>query len=242
MTGEFDMVRALTAGVAGRAGARDFVRGFAAHWTTPLAEGDGWSEGELAAAEARLGLRLPQALREAYALCGRRRDLTGNHDVLLAPDELYVDGAREALVFRQENQGAASWGILLADLGADDPAVFIRADLADKSAEKWECWLERTSLAFVEIVLAEALHSPEELSDFLDDLDADGIDVLEQHCTRLPLPDYPLGEGEPGIRWYAATDVLLRADGGEVLYARARTGEALDRVRDLIPGDWLNDY
>ncbi|MGW6058122.1 hypothetical protein [Streptomyces sp. NPDC055189] len=85
----------------------------------------------------------------------------------------------------------------------DDPAVFIRADLADKNAEKWESWLERTSLTFMEIVLSESLHSPEELTDFLDDLDADGLDVLEQHCTRLTFPDYPLGEEDTGVvRWH----------------------------------------
>lgn len=236
------MVRALAAGVAGRAGAWEFIRGFAAHWTTPLDEEDGLGEADLIAAEERLGIRLPLALREAYELFGRRRDLTSNHDVLLAPAQLYVDSAREALVFRHENQGAASWGIHLAHLAEDDPAVLIRADLADKSAEKWESWLDRLSLAFMEIVLSESLHAPEGLCDFLSDLDEDGLDVLERSCTRLPFPSYPLGEEEPGVRWFLGTDVLLRDDEGEVLLARARTKEALDRLRDLIPGDWLNDY
>ncbi|MFJ8828363.1 SMI1/KNR4 family protein [Streptomyces sp. NPDC102467] len=242
METEFDMAQALSAGVAGRAGAWEFVRGFAAHWTTPLSEGDGWDEADLVAAEERLGLRLPVALREVYQLLGRRRDLTSNHDVLLAPAELYVDASREGLVFRHENQGAASWGVLLADLAKEDPGVFIRADLADKTAEKWDSWLERLSLAFVEIVLSESLHAPEGLCDFLSDLDEDGIDVLERNCTRLPFPGYPLGEEEPGVRWFLGANVLVRDDEGEVLLARARTEDALDRMRELIPGDWLNDY
>ncbi|MFI1169954.1 SMI1/KNR4 family protein [Streptomyces melanogenes] len=241
MTREFDMVQTLSAGVAGRAGAWEFIRGFAAHWATALDVEDGWGEADLVAAEERLGVRLPLALREAYRLFGRRPDLTSNHDVLLDPAQLSVDPAREALVFRHENQGAASWGILLADLAQDDPAVFIRADLADKSAEKWENWLERLSLAFVEIVLSESLHAPEGLCDFLSDPEEGGIAVLERDCTRLPFPAYPLGKEEPGVRWFLGTDVLLRDDEGEVL-ARARTEAALDRVRELIPGDWLNDY
>ncbi|MFD9634254.1 hypothetical protein [Streptomyces violascens] len=56
-------------------------------------------------------------------LFGRRRDLTSNHDVLLAPAELYVDPGREPLVFRHENQGSASWGILLSGYFAEFPAV-----------------------------------------------------------------------------------------------------------------------
>jgi hypothetical protein len=242
MKREFDMVEALAAGVAGRVGAWEFVQGFAAHWSHPLDEGDGWGVADLVGAEEGLGVRLPSALHEAYQLFGRRRDLTSNHDVLLAPAELYVDPGREALVFRHENQGTASWGILLSDVDQDDPAVFIRADLADKSAEKWESWLERLSLAFVEIVLSESLHAPEGLCDFLSDLDEKGIDVLEQSCTRLPFPSYPLGEEEPGIRWFLGTDVLLRDDEGMVLLARARSEEALDNMRGLFPGDWLNGY
>ncbi|MEV4332826.1 SMI1/KNR4 family protein [Streptomyces sp. NPDC049597] len=240
MTQEFDLVRSLAAAVDDRGAAWEFVRGFAADWTTePLGTGDGWSEGDLAAAEERLGLRLPAALREAYALLGRREDLTGNHDTLRAPQELEVDEAGEALVFRDENQGAARWGILLADLAQEDPAVRIRPDLADKSREKWEDWLARTSLAFVEIVLSESLHAPDDLVDVLDGLDEQDAEELEQHGVRLPFPPYPPGE-EPGTRWFLRDDVLLREDAGAWLMARGRTEKVLDAVREAIPGDWLN--
>lgn len=240
MTQEFDLVRSLAAAVEDRRAAWEFVAGFAADWTDrPLGAGDGWSDAELAAAEERLGLRLPAALREAYALLGRREDLTGNHDTLRAPDELDVDETGEALVFRDENQGAARWGVLLRDLDQDDPPVRMRPDLADKSREKWEDWLDRTSLAFVEIVLSESLHAPDGLVDFLDALAEEDLEELEQHGVRLPFPPYPQGT-EPGIRWFLRDDVLLREDAGAWLMARGRTEEALDAVREAIPGDWLN--
>ncbi|GGV68392.1 hypothetical protein GCM10010277_77640 [Streptomyces longisporoflavus] len=240
MTHEFDLAALLDDGVRGRSGAWNFIRGFAGRWASPLESADGWSGADLAAAEKRLGLRLPAALREAYLLFGRRRDLTSNYDVLLGPAELYVDDAREALVFRHENQGAASWGILLDGLQDDDPAVFSRTDLMDKSAERWEGWLERLSLCFVEIVLSESLHADEELCDFLD---ADEFDVesLEGNFVRLPFPVYPIGDEENGSRWFLGQDVLLRDDAGAAIFARGRTAEDLDRARDLIPGDWLND-
>ncbi|MET7289620.1 SMI1/KNR4 family protein [Streptomyces sp. NPDC005573] len=239
MTEEFDLAASLTRSLEGRRGAWSFVQGFAGHWAGALQTGDGWAEADLVAAEERLGVRLPLALREAYLLFGRRPDLTSNHDVLLGPAELYVDDAKEALVFRHENQGAASWGILLGSLHDDDPAVFIRPDLADKSAERWEGWLERLSLCFVEIVLSESLQADQVRCDFLDH-DDDSIALLEENAVRLPFPAYPSCEEDPAIRWFLGQDVLLRDDGMGLL-ARGRTAEDLDRLRDLIPGDWLDD-
>ncbi|MEV4919406.1 SMI1/KNR4 family protein [Streptomyces tirandamycinicus] len=237
MTADFDLAASLASGVGGRSGAWTFIRGFAAHWAGAALGGNGgWTESDLGAAEEGLGLRLPTALREAYLLFGRRQDLTSNHDVLLGPAELYVDDAKEALVFRHENQGAASWGVLLDNLQDDDPPVVIRSDLADKSAERWEGWLERLSLCFVEIVLSESLQADEELCDFLD-LDGDSLELLETHFVRLPFPDYPTGEE---TRWFLGRDVLLRDDDGVAILARGRTAEDLARVRELIPGDWLN--
>ncbi|UQX04592.1 SMI1/KNR4 family protein [Streptomyces sp. RerS4] len=240
MKQEFDLAAALAGGVEGRSGAWGFIQGFAAHWAGALESGDGWAEADLAAAEERLGVRLPAALREAYLLFGRREDLTSNHDVLLGPPELYVDDAKEALVFRHENQGAASWGILLDSLQDDDPAVFIRFDLADKSAERWQGWLERLSLCFVEVVLSESVQAEVEPCDFLE-ADDDSIELLEENCVQLPFPAYPLGENDYATRWFLGQNALLRDDGMAIL-ARGRTTEDLDRVRDLIPGDWLNDH
>ena len=83
-----------------------------------------------------LGIRLPAAVREAYMLFGRREDLHSNMQHLLDPGDFYVDDRKEALVFREENQGVASWGILLADLQHPDPPVRMQLDLADKDAER----------------------------------------------------------------------------------------------------------
>lgn len=146
----------------------------------------------------------------------------------------------EALVFRHENQGAASWGVLLESLQEDDPGVFVRLDLADKDAERWESWLERLSLCFVEIVLSESVQADDERCDFLG-VDDDSVALLEKGAVRLPFPSYPADE-EPGSRWFLAEDVILREDDGEVILARGRTAAGLDRVRELIPGDWLNDF
>src|SRR5262245_7004150 len=57
-------------------------------WHGGLRPGDGYSEEELAAAELRLGCRLPMALREWYALAGKRDDVWSRGDRLLPLHQL----------------------------------------------------------------------------------------------------------------------------------------------------------
>ncbi|GAA4619589.1 hypothetical protein GCM10023196_000170 [Actinoallomurus vinaceus] len=230
MVDAFD-VRAELAGVEDRTGAWRFIQGFAAAWATPLTDADGWDDADLNAAETRLGVTLPAAVREAYALFGRRGDLTSNQDELLEPKQLYVhDGL---LVFRDENQGAARWGVRF---DGPDPAVFMRPDLADEDAESWEPWLDSFSLTCVEMVLSETLHADETLADYRE-VDEDDLEVLERYA-RLPLPEYPSGQ-LPGSRWFAGLDVLVREDQRAWITIRARSEEALVNACEDFGDGWL---
>ena len=229
VTDSFDLVRDLPSALRDRTAAWTYVRGFAATWRTPLAPDDGTPDADLAAVEAALGLRLPAALREAYTLFGRRADLHSNMHSLLSPDEFYVDDRKESLVFREENQGAASWGVLLTDLDKEDPPVRMRPDLADKDAEHWAGWLDTFSVSCIEIVLSEALQADEPVCDHGDFED---FDELDRRFTRLPFPAYP--EGEEGETYYTAPGLLL-CDAGGWLSVRARDEETLDRFREDFP-------
>jgi hypothetical protein len=226
MTDTFDLYTQLPEALHDRARAWRFVTDFAAHWGQPLQPGDGWSPAEVEAAERRLGVTLPAALREVYLLLGRRNDLTSNHDHLLTPDELRIlDGA---LVYRVENQGVACWGVRLAELDQDDPGTVMRMDLADKSQEHWEAWESSLTVACVEMVMSESLTG--EFTCFLE-MDAEETGLRELF-RELPLVGREL-------RWFAGDDVLIREFDGFCLSARARTAEALDRLHDAVPGDWL---
>ncbi|MET9496949.1 SMI1/KNR4 family protein [Streptomyces sp. NPDC006552] len=228
MTETFDVRTRLAEALPSRTEAWQFVADFAAYWQQPLQPGDGWSVEEVEAAERRLGLVLPGSLREAYLLLGRRTDLTSNHDTLLKPDELHVlDGA---LVYRVENQGAASWGVLLADLDNDDPGTVIRPDLADKSQERWDAWESSLTVACVEMVMSEVVLFAGGFTDYLE-LDAEEAGLVEQF-RELPA----VGRD---VRWFADADVLIRELDGFCLNVRSRTEEALDRLRESVPGDWL---
>ncbi|QFG23465.1 SMI1/KNR4 family protein [Actinomadura sp. WMMB 499] len=227
MTG-FDIVRDLPAALHDREAAWTYVRGFAAHWGVPLGPGDGTPGTELDAAEGHLGVRLPAAVREAYALFGRRPDLHTNLHGLLAPDDFYLHAG--GVVFREEHQGVATWGVLVTDMhagdaGAPDPPVRISMD-----DEPWKPWYDTFSVACLEILLTEATQS----EDLCDHRDLDAGDDLERHFTRVPLP-FP---GDT-VAFYAGPGVLL-CDAVGMLSVRARDQETLDRFRDAHPGPWLN--
>lgn len=226
MTEGFDMYGGMTRALLGREGAWAFVRDFAACWERPLAPGDGWDEGEIDAAERRLGVRLPAALREAYGLFGRRDDLTRNHDNLLPPKELYVDDGGGVLVYQVENQGCAYWGVLLKDLEQDDPPTVTRLD---GLGARWEPWEARLSVACIAMVMSEFVLLDEGPTDYVE-LE-EGTD-LGRAFRRLP----DVGRE---TRWFTGPDVLMREIAGEFVNVRARTGAALDTVREAVPGDWL---
>ncbi|MFF4351450.1 hypothetical protein [Streptomyces sp. NPDC001530] len=145
MPDALDVSVALRGGVTSRSFAWDFVRRFADEWTgRPLRSGDGCTAAELDAAQADLGFELPAALREGYALCGRRDDLTRQEEPLVTPAELYVDdGFGGVLAFRRENQDCAAWGIPLDQIEQDDPQWWwsrTRGGSPSSTAYPWPGW------------------------------------------------------------------------------------------------------
>ncbi|MFE2929525.1 SMI1/KNR4 family protein [Streptomyces sp. NPDC059278] len=225
---DLDALAAAVGEQPDRQAAWRFVRAFARDWSRhPLTEADGYAPADLDAAQARLGLPLPTALREAYQLLGRRPDLTDNQDSLLAPKDLYLDADRGVLVFRVENQSCAYWGIRVTDLDQADPPVVVRADLVRPTADDWAAWLGRVSVAFVEIVLSEALCADEDLMGWVTPDDTGLPEDIAATFRRLPLPEYPTSQ-QQGSRWYAHDEIILRDDCGATMF-RARTEAAFDR-------------
>ena len=92
-------------------------------WWPPLHPHDRVPEPDLIAAEQRLHLRLPQALRQWYLRAGRRRDFIGNADELLLPEHLHL--TEKLLSIGCENQGCFFWGIPVRYLHLDNPPVSI---------------------------------------------------------------------------------------------------------------------
>ncbi|MGW1910143.1 SMI1/KNR4 family protein [Streptomyces sp. NPDC002076] len=229
----------LRRGLRTRSQAWDFVRWFADAWMGCRLRGeDGCAEDELAAAEADLGFELPAALREGFALFGRRDDLTRRQDPLVPPSGLYVDDALTGvLVFRRENQDCAYWGIPLDEIEQPDPPVVV------ESREGWIPFLDRMSLAWVELVLSESLFGADSLYDACELPDA-LLPCLHARHARVDLPDHPMwaSADDSPVRWYAAPGRLVRRDGIEDrswIHARGRTTADLEAIRAELPGPWV---
>ncbi|MGK5550737.1 hypothetical protein ACSNOI_03905 [Actinomadura kijaniata] len=257
----FDLGAAVTAAVAAddQAEIWKVVRWFAEAWLVPLGPWDGCSETELVAAEARLGMRLPTALRQLHALLGRRDDLLGAIHPLESLDGLHLvtaDGFPdqvERLVIRTENQGGRDWGIRLTDLYLDDPPVVMIGDCGSSclASTPGDCvshgvtMLERTSWAVLEAILDESQvhaagvhHAQVPLGE---------LPVVEPVFTQLGLPGQPVPPARPcvvRIDWYTGTDVLIRAErwadrAGLTLIGR--TLPALEAAVAKLPDGWFPD-
>jgi hypothetical protein len=234
---DFDLPRDIASAQSGSAECWLFIKGYAATWLTPLQPADGCDEGDLIDAEDRLGFHLPASMREAYRLFARRDDLVRVQDRLLEPLKLHFDEHDEMLIFRTENQWVTSWGIRSSDLSlADPPVMYLRHDL---DLPDWQPFLDRFSLACVEMVLSESMLGSA-VSDNRE-MDEDAVNALERHFARLLFPDYPLWANPDGppTRWFGDAEVVLRDDCRTRLWVNARTVPALDRARADLQGEWL---
>lgn len=119
----------------------------------PWQPGNGYDEATLQAAEARLGVCLPNTLRAFYRNWGRRRDLKDLQHHLADPDDLVL--AAEVLIFCFENQSVVYWGVQREVLGEDNPPVVV----TPSGPSGWEVASELNWTS-----------SHTRLSDFLDDL------------------------------------------------------------------------
>ncbi|MFD1932059.1 hypothetical protein ACFSKW_11300 [Nonomuraea mangrovi] len=257
MSDDFDLATEAVEGFQDRHHAWRFIRRFAESWSRPLSKDDGFSEAEIDAAEKRLGLQLPVALREAYVLFGKRDDLCHWHNRLQRPDELEVFG-EAGLLYHAENQGC--WGryIRLTDLHLADPPTRESCDCLRVEHQSGVPYAERLSAALVAMVLSEAFAGPREQAAYGELLTQD-ISEVDRLFTRMDLPvlgtdctEAPRGEG----RWYIGKDALLylsvhremcddddpwnrpRSKGS--LRVRTRTPHARRRLMETLPSEWFN--
>jgi hypothetical protein len=84
------------------------------------------SESEIAAAETRLGFRLPSILREWYLWSGNMKTFSGSGDWLLPPSQLQV--LFDHLIFSSERDGTHAYGVALTELEKPDPLLMITND------------------------------------------------------------------------------------------------------------------
>ena len=178
-----------------------------------LQKRDGLPEGELKAAEKRLGFPLPEALRTMYRTAGRRTDLHETWDRLVAPKNLIV--VKEALVFYEEHDRTAAWAIRRGDIDQADPPV-VMAPNAPPFV--WSPDHDSLSAFFLTELLWTHVHC-EPCALLETTPSTDGFDEIEL----------------PGCHWgidgcYGHEGLVMMVRGGKT-YVGATSPEALERVR-----------
>jgi hypothetical protein len=89
----------------------------------------------IAAAETRLGLVLPEPLKDFFAVAGASRDLLNADYRMLPPEKLRADASH--LIFCEENQGLEDFGIPLAELAAPAERPNPTVDVRRKGESRW---------------------------------------------------------------------------------------------------------
>jgi hypothetical protein len=239
---DFDLAAEVVAAVADAGSPLRFAARLATVIRRPLTPGDGYPDDEIHEAQERLDVVIPGGLRRLYETLGQRGDLVRAQDRLLTPDELSIDPTGSVLQWRVENQACAWWGIPLDSLTDTDPPVLIRAVTGRDDEPRWHPYLDRLSLAIVEMLLSESLFAGHDgMFDDNRELDEDSLRALESQFVRLPIPDCPMWtDPYSGVvwRWFAGPGVVLREDASTWVWVLTQSERALNAVRALMPGDW----
>jgi hypothetical protein len=90
---------------------------------------------QIVAAEARLGLVLPQPLKDFLGVAGGSRDLMSADYIFLPPEQLRVDG--DHLIFCEQRQGLEDFGMALAAIGSLAEASNPPVDVRPKGKSVW---------------------------------------------------------------------------------------------------------
>lgn len=234
---EFDLAAEVAAAGLDREATWRFVARFARHWLGAPVDGEsGVDEARIVEAEQRLGLSFPAAVRELYALAGRRRDMWSNQDELLSIGKVYVEDG--VLVVRHENQGVAIWGVRVEELHLPNPPVVVHVDRFEPSEQWWEPWTTSFTAAVLQWLVFESLWRDVSVSSFADDVDADGIADLLARGIPLGLPEQS-PDGSAKARWLLVDGVVV-LEAGTVMFS-ARSADAAAAFRDRYRAEWFDE-
>ena len=204
-------------------------------WFGGVSSNDGYGRDELRLCEERIGSPIPVALRDFYALLGRRSDLLANQDPVCTPSDLSIDPSG-VMVIREENQSCALWGVGVDSESRVDPPVYIQTPVGGDA--KWVMYHERLSVALLEFLLEESMlsgaantihaeASPVTLSKLSESFEPLGI---PRHAF-WPVPDHD-------VTWYGDADTLLRNDGNAWVWATSAEWSNLDFLGQWVPAGW----
>ncbi|MGI4790289.1 MAG: hypothetical protein ACRYFS_15735 [Janthinobacterium lividum] len=216
------------------------LKDFVAEWHSPLKPGDGYSASELDAAEQRLGLKLPLALRECYGFAGKFIEAFSVNPYCFTPlYELSIqeDDHNQILWLFSETQAIVSWGIRQQDLAQDAPPVY--SDNSYVSAE-----LLPSNKTFLEFILQVIVHQTVCFTEIGGNAAGkeDTADIVAAHYQPLGLLSWRYPSDLSQL--YGSDDILIELDtdgkGYCWIWVAALTETALSKTVGLFSLGW--DY
>jgi len=202
------------------------IEEFIAWWYGADFKIDGNTDEEIDEAEARIGIKLPTALRRWYRYAGKSLKIVRHQNSFVslkgleAPAESY-----EHLTIFVENQAVVQWAIQVADLQADDPPVEVFDN--DEHFGRDSSTLSEFLLF---VVISEAMASTGYAA--YGDITPD-TDLTE--CFELKREPRDWGAGDEML--YLGPDAIISRQ-SNMIWARFKSAMARDIFVATVHADW----
>lgn len=93
-------------------------------YNLPDNENFGFTKTEITELENKLNIKLPEELKNYYLTLGKNENINFSYNRLLNPDKEIGFSDDRYLIFYEENQVVAYWGIQQGDLKLNNPPVW----------------------------------------------------------------------------------------------------------------------
>lgn len=148
-------------------------------------ENYGFSENQILDLEKKLEIKLPSQLKEYYLKLGKEENLNYSFNRLLKPENEIGFSDDDFLVFYEENQNVAFWGIKKEDLPKENPPVYGNYDTIEKS--DWEIETQTTENFFLLMaVFSGTLGGLQFNGNHFGEIDSEIVKLVEENYTLVP--------------------------------------------------------
>ncbi|KAF2079950.1 SMI1/KNR4 family protein [Flavobacterium sharifuzzamanii] len=200
-------------------------------------ENYGFSENQILDLETRLNVKLPSKLKEYYLELGKEENLNYCFNRLLKPENEIGFSDDDFLVFYEENQNVAFWGIKREDLSLDNPPIYGNYDTIEKS--DWEMETETTEDFFLLMaVFNGTLGGLQFNGNYLGEIDSEVVKLVEENYALVP----EISRENQKIYTADFYDVISLSFDQENNCTAAFIGssdqELFDAILDLVDIDW----
>lgn len=148
-------------------------------------ENYGFSENQILDLERTLEIKLPSKLKEYYLELGKEENLNYCFNRLLKPENEIGFSDDDFLVFYEENQNVAFWGIKKEDLSKENPPVYGNYDTIEKS--DWEIETQTTENFFLLMaVFSGTLGGLQFNGNHFGKINSEIVKLVEENYTLVP--------------------------------------------------------